>query len=138
MSANFRTITKFSIIGFWAVRNLGPPLVRVFTHDISSWGVVADEAMLVTASAASNIRASHSCALSPHKLSIVSALRDLAVLVAHWIAGLSGEIVALTLVVPKLNGPHKSLYGSRISVPEEYILSDGILFQVPEGVWFVP
>ena len=41
----------------------------------------------------------------------------MAVLVAHWIAGLSGEIVALTLVVPKLNGPHKSLYGSRISVP---------------------
>lgn len=138
MRANLGTFAKFSVVSTWAIGDFSSLLVRVFTHDVTRWSVVADESVFITAAAASNIRASHSRTFRPDQLSVMATLSDLSVLIAHRITGLSGEVITLTLVVPKLNGPHKPLYGARIPVPEEDVLSDGVLLQIPERVRLVP
>lgn len=138
MRADFWTITKFSIICTWAVGNFRSLLVGVFADDVARWCVVADETMFVSSAATANVRTTHSRTFGPHKLSVVSALSYLSIFVAHWVASLSCEVITLTLVVPKLYGPHEPFNGAGISIPEEDVLSYGVLFQIPQRIRFVP
>jgi len=138
VSAYFGAIAKLAIIGSRASRDFRPSLVRVLAHDVARGSVVADESVFVTAAAASDVGTTHASALRPHQLSIMTTLGHLAVFIAHWVACLSCKIVTLSLVVPKLHGPHKPFNRSRIAVPEKDVLSDWILFEVPEWIGLVP
>jgi hypothetical protein len=138
MCTYFGTIAKFSIVGSRTIGNFCSLLVRIFTHDVASWRVVADESVFITAATTSNIRATHSRTLRPNQLSIMAALSNLTIFIAHGVTRLSGEVITLPLVIPKLNSPHEPLYGSRIPIPEENVLPDRILLEIPQGVGFVP
>ena len=49
----------------------------------------------------------------------MAALSNLTIFIAHGVTRLSGEVITLPLVIPKLNSPHEPLYGSRIPIPEK-------------------
>lgn len=130
MGAHFRTIAKLAVGRMRALGSSLPAFVGVLSHDVTGRRVIANEAVFVSPASAADVGAAHPRALRPDQLSIMSALSDLSVFVAHRVAGLRGEVIALAFVVPELDGPHKSFDRTRVAIPEEDVLPDGILLQV--------
>lgn len=138
MSANLGAIAKFAVVGSWTSGDFRPSLVRILPDDITGRCIIADESVFVSSSSAANVRTTHTSALGPDQLRVVTALSDLTVFIAHGVTCLSGKIVTLAFVIPELYGPHKSLNRSWIPIPEEDVLADWVLFEIPEWIRFVP
>jgi len=128
VSANLRAIAEFSVVGFRAGGSFGSSFVRILPHDVTGRCVVADESVFVSPAPAANVSTTHSSTLGPNQLCVMTALGNLSVFITHGVTRLSGEIVTLTFIVPKLDGPHEPLNGAWITVPEKDVLADWILF----------